>query len=126
MQSVFQLSSISRLDQIQMNCTPARRTFLFTEYRKYSYFNSSRHSIFSVWFCTCSLAVSIGAVILLPFSVLGSEILHSYPDNYYLKWLNWSFINSLWNHVFLLSNISLFFLLPFSYFFLESQVCLMF
>lgn len=71
--------------------------------------------------CTCSLAVSLGAVVLLPFSVLGSEVLHSYPDNFYLKWLNWSFINSLWNYVFLLSNVSLFFLLPFAYFFIESQ-----
>lgn len=71
--------------------------------------------------CTCSLAVSIGAVFLLPISVLGTEVLHAYPDNFYLKWFNWSLINSLWSYVFLLSNISLFFLLPFAYFFIESQ-----
>ncbi|KAI6242887.1 hypothetical protein M3Y99_00197900 [Aphelenchoides fujianensis] len=58
----------------------------------------------SVWMCSCSLAV-----------------LHSFPDNYYLKWLNWSLISTLWNYVFLFSNISLFFLLPFAYFFIESQ-----
>ncbi|KAI1702262.1 LMBR1-like membrane protein domain-containing protein [Ditylenchus destructor] len=75
----------------------------------------------SVWMCSCALAVSIGAVTLVPFSVLGSEVLHLYPDNYYLKWLNWSLIHSLWNYVFLLSNISLFLLLPFAYFFIESQ-----
>ncbi|KAI6228160.1 hypothetical protein M3Y95_00593000 [Aphelenchoides besseyi] len=75
----------------------------------------------SVWMCSCSLTVSIGALALLPFSVLGFEVLHSFPDNYYLKWLNWSLISSLWNYVFLFSNISLFFLLPFAYFFIESQ-----
>uniref|UniRef100_A0A183BPM6 Protein LMBR1L n=1 Tax=Globodera pallida TaxID=36090 RepID=A0A183BPM6_GLOPA len=75
----------------------------------------------SVWICCCSLSVSIGAVTLLPFSVLGSEVLERYPDNYYLKWLNASLINSLWNYVFMLSNLSLFVLLPFSYFFIESQ-----
>ena len=78
-------------------------------------------SSFSVWMCSCSLAVSIGAVTLLPFSVFGYEVSLSYPDNYYLKWLNWSLISSLWNYVFLLSNISLFFLLPYAYFFIESQ-----
>lgn len=87
--------------------------------------------------CTCSLAVSIGAVFLLPMSMLGTEVLHLYPDNYYLKWFNWSLskikfnidlfaffyfsVNSLWSYVFLLSNVSLFFLLPFAYFFIESQ-----
>ncbi|CAD5211504.1 unnamed protein product [Bursaphelenchus okinawaensis] len=75
----------------------------------------------SVWMCTFSLAVSIGAITLLPFSVVGSEVLLLYPDNFYFKWLNMSLITSLWNYVFLLSNVSLFFLLPFSYFFLESQ-----
>lgn len=71
--------------------------------------------------CSCALAVAIGAVTLLPFSVLGSEVLHIYPDNFYLKWLNISLINSLWNYVFFLSNVSMFILLPFAYFFIESQ-----
>ncbi|VDK19277.1 unnamed protein product [Anisakis simplex] len=75
----------------------------------------------SLWMCTCSLAISIGAVTLLPFSVLGAEILHAYPDSYYFKWLNWQLIQSLWNYVFALSNLSLFILLPFAYFFIESQ-----
>ncbi|KAK6028843.1 LMBR1-like region [Ostertagia ostertagi] len=35
--------------------------------------------------------------------------------------MSWSLINSLWNYVFALSNLSLFVLLPFSYFFIESQ-----
>ncbi|KAE9415168.1 hypothetical protein Angca_009382, partial [Angiostrongylus cantonensis] len=75
----------------------------------------------SAWICSASLAISIGSVALLPFSVLSSELLHRYPDNYYLQWMSWSLINSLWNYVFALSNLSLFVLLPFSYFFIESQ-----
>ncbi|VDM49655.1 unnamed protein product [Toxocara canis] len=71
--------------------------------------------------CTCSLAISIGAATLLPFSVIGSEILQAYPDSYYFKWLNWPLIHSLWDYVFALSNLSLFILLPFAYFFIESQ-----
>lgn len=71
--------------------------------------------------CCCSLATALGAVTLLPFSVLGSEVLHAYPENYYLKWLNWSLITSLWNYVFALSSVSMFCLLPFAYFFIESQ-----
>ncbi|VDM60055.1 unnamed protein product [Angiostrongylus costaricensis] len=75
----------------------------------------------SAWICSASLAISVGSVTLLPFSVLSSELLHRYPDNYYLQWMSWSLINSLWNYVFALSNLSLFVLLPFSYFFIESQ-----
>uniref|UniRef100_A0A7I4YG63 LMBR1-like membrane protein n=2 Tax=Haemonchus contortus TaxID=6289 RepID=A0A7I4YG63_HAECO len=75
----------------------------------------------SVWMCSASLAVSIGSIALLPFSVVSSELLQRYPDNYYLQWMSWSLINSLWNYVFALSNLSLFVLLPFSYFFIESQ-----
>ncbi|WKY02834.1 hypothetical protein Q1695_016264 [Nippostrongylus brasiliensis] len=75
----------------------------------------------SVWMCTASLAISIGSIALLPFSVVSSELLQRYPDNYYLQWMSWSLINSLWNYVFALSNLSLFVLLPFSYFFIESQ-----
>ncbi|KAK6746432.1 hypothetical protein RB195_012498 [Necator americanus] len=75
----------------------------------------------SVWMCAASLAISIGSIALLPFSVVSSELLQRYPDNYYLQWMSWSLINSLWNYVFALSNLSLFVLLPFSYFFIESQ-----
>uniref|UniRef100_A0A0N5AL31 Protein LMBR1L n=1 Tax=Syphacia muris TaxID=451379 RepID=A0A0N5AL31_9BILA len=75
----------------------------------------------SLWMCTCSLAVSFAAATLLPFSVIGSEIIHTYPNSYYFKWLNWPLIHTLWNYIFGLSNLSLFILLPFAYFFIESQ-----
>lgn len=75
----------------------------------------------STWLCTFSLAVSIGAVLLLPFSIISNEVLILYPKSYYVKWLNSSLIQGLWNYVFLFSNISLFVLLPFAYLFIESE-----
>ena len=77
--------------------------------------------LFSVWMCSFSLSVSIGSAALLPLSVIGSEVLHNHPNDYYLKWLNLALINALWKYVFLLSNLSMFVLLPFAYFFIESQ-----
>ncbi|KAJ9579896.1 hypothetical protein L9F63_004447, partial [Diploptera punctata] len=75
----------------------------------------------SLWLCTFSLAVSVGAALLLPISIVSNEILLYYPNSYYVKWLNSSLIQGLWNHVFLFSNLSLFVLLPFAYLFTESE-----
>ncbi|CAG2058684.1 unnamed protein product, partial [Timema podura] len=75
----------------------------------------------SLWLCTFSLAVSVGAALLLPISIVSNEVLILYPSSYYVKWLNSSLIQGLWNHVFLFSNLSLFMLLPFAYFFTESE-----
>lgn len=75
----------------------------------------------SLWMCTFSMAISIGAALLLPFSLITNEILILYPDNYYMQWLNVGLVQSLWNNVFLFSNLSLFLLLPFAYFFTESE-----
>uniref|UniRef100_A0A452ERF4 Limb development membrane protein 1 like n=1 Tax=Capra hircus TaxID=9925 RepID=A0A452ERF4_CAPHI len=71
--------------------------------------------------CTFTLAVALGAVLLLPFSIIGNEVLLSLPRNYYIQWLNGSLIHGLWNLVFLFSNLSLIFLMPFAYFFTESE-----
>lgn len=75
----------------------------------------------SLWMCTFSLAVAIGTALLLPISIVSNEVRLLYPDSFYVKWLNSSLIQSLWNHVFLCSNLSLFVLLPFSYLFSESS-----
>lgn len=75
----------------------------------------------SLWLCTFSLAVSVGSALLLPISIVSNEILLYYPNSYYVKWLNSSLIQGLWNHVFLFSNLSLFVLLPFAYLFTESE-----
>lgn len=70
--------------------------------------------------CTFSLAVAIGAALLLPLSIASNEILLIYPNSYYVKWLNSSLVQSLWKYVFLFSNLCLFVLLPFSYLLSES------
>ncbi|XP_067385980.1 protein LMBR1L isoform X2 [Emydura macquarii macquarii] len=75
----------------------------------------------ALWMCTFTLAVSLGAVLLLPFSILSNEVLLLFPQNYYIQWLNGSLVHGLWNLVFLFSNLSLVFLMPFAYFFTESE-----
>uniref|UniRef100_V5GR09 Protein LMBR1L n=1 Tax=Anoplophora glabripennis TaxID=217634 RepID=V5GR09_ANOGL len=75
----------------------------------------------STWLCTFSLAVSVGAILLLPISIVSNEVLVNYPNSYYIKWLNSSLIQGLWNYVFIFSNLSLFILLPFAYLFTESE-----
>uniref|UniRef100_A0A2M4ADW3 Putative lipocalin-interacting membrane receptor limr n=2 Tax=Anopheles triannulatus TaxID=58253 RepID=A0A2M4ADW3_9DIPT len=74
----------------------------------------------SLWLCTFSLAVAVGAALLLPISIASNEVLILYPNSYYVKWLNSSLIQGLWNYVFLFSNLALFVLLPFAYLFTES------
>jgi len=75
----------------------------------------------STWLCSFALSISIGSVLLLPMSIISNEILVHYPDSYYVKWLNTSLITGLWNQVFLGYNLCLFLLLPFAYFFTESE-----
>ncbi|XP_064397509.1 limb region 1 homolog-like protein isoform X2 [Halichondria panicea] len=75
----------------------------------------------TTWLCSFSLCVSLGSALLLPMSIVGNEVLVHYPHSYYVQWLNTSLIRGLWNMVFLGSNVSLFLLLPFAYFFTESE-----
>uniref|UniRef100_A0AAY4ELC5 Protein LMBR1L n=1 Tax=Denticeps clupeoides TaxID=299321 RepID=A0AAY4ELC5_9TELE len=74
-----------------------------------------------LWLCTFTLSVAACAVLLLPISILSNEVLLAFPQNYYMQWLNGSLIHGLWNLVFLFSNLSLVFLMPFAYFFTESE-----
>ncbi|VDO97785.1 unnamed protein product [Soboliphyme baturini] len=73
------------------------------------------------YICNLSMTVSIASVLLVPFSIFSNEFLLIYPHSFYMQWLNESLIRSLWNYVFLLNNLCLFVLLPFAYFFVESQ-----
>uniref|UniRef100_A0A3Q3W225 Uncharacterized protein n=1 Tax=Mola mola TaxID=94237 RepID=A0A3Q3W225_MOLML len=93
--------------------------FIITRYKRKS--GKCFYSILRLYLCTFTLAVSGGAVFLLPFSILSNEILLSFPRNYYIQWLNGSLIHGLWNLVSLFSNLCLFVLMPFAYFFLESE-----
>ncbi|ESN99654.1 hypothetical protein HELRODRAFT_113731 [Helobdella robusta] len=71
--------------------------------------------------CTFTLAVSIGAVMLLPLSIVANEAILRFPNSYYLQWVNLSLIHGLWNTIFISSNLSLFVFMPFAYFFTESE-----
>lgn len=75
----------------------------------------------ALWICTFTLTVSLGAVLLLPLSIVSNEILLLSPNSYYMKWLNSSLIHGLWNKIFLFSNLSFFVLMPFAYLFTESE-----
>ncbi|XP_059920644.1 limb region 1 homolog-like protein [Gadus macrocephalus] len=75
----------------------------------------------ALWLCTFTLSVAVCAVLLLPISILSNEVLITFPQSYYMRWLNGSLIHGLWNLVFLFSNMSLVFLMPFAYFFTESE-----
>merc|ERR1719187_1350723 len=75
----------------------------------------------SLWCCSFSLAVSVGAALLLPISTISNEVLHRYPKSWYIKWLNSSLIHGIWNLIFTLTNVALFLLLPFAYLFCESE-----
>ncbi|KRZ18577.1 Limb region 1 -like protein [Trichinella zimbabwensis] len=75
----------------------------------------------SFWICTFSTAVSLSAILLVPFSIFSNEILLLYSKNYYIQWLSSSLMKSLWNSVFACSNLCIFILLPFAYFLIESH-----
>ncbi|XP_029979004.1 limb region 1 protein homolog isoform X1 [Sphaeramia orbicularis] len=98
--------------------------FIITRYKRKSDDHEDEDAVvnrISLYLCTFTLAVSGGAVFLLPFSIISNEILLSFPKNYYIQWLNGSLIHGLWNLVSLFSNLCLFVLMPFAYFFLESE-----
>ncbi|XP_069770859.1 limb region 1 protein homolog isoform X9 [Narcine bancroftii] len=98
--------------------------FIITKYKRKPDDHEDEDAIvnrISLYLCTFTLAVSAGSVLLLPFSIISNEILLSLPQNYYIQWLNGSLIHGLWNLASLFSNLSLFVLMPFAYFFLESE-----
>lgn len=47
----------------------------------------------SLWMCHFSLAVSLGAALLLPVSIVSNEVLLLYPTSFYIQWLNSSLIH---------------------------------
>ncbi|GAB5568968.1 limb region 1 protein homolog isoform X1 [Prionailurus iriomotensis] len=98
--------------------------FIITRYKRKSDEQEDEDAIvnrISLCLSTFTLAVSAGAVLLLPFSIISNEILLAFPHNYYIQWLNGSLIHGLWNLASLFSNLCLFVLMPFAFFFLESE-----
>jgi len=49
--------------------------------------------VLRLWLCTFTLAVSGGAVLLLPLSIIANEALLIFPNSYYLQWINSSLIS---------------------------------
>lgn len=48
---------------------------------------------FRLWLCTFTLSVAVCAVLLLPISILSNEVLLTFPQSYYMQWLNGSLIH---------------------------------
>ncbi|KAM8882647.1 limb region 1 protein homolog isoform 2-T3 [Synchiropus picturatus] len=70
--------------------------FIITRYKRKSDDHEDEDAVvnrISLYLCTFTLAVSGGAVFLLPFSIISNEILLSFPKNYYIQWLNGSLIH---------------------------------
>lgn len=84
----------------------------FSRYRDEEY----RPYRISTWICAFTLAISIAAFLLLPVSIITNET--SWISD--IKTRN-SLLDGMWKYVFLFSNLSLFFLLPFAYFLPESE-----
>ncbi|XP_068026909.1 protein LMBR1L isoform X2 [Melanerpes formicivorus] len=101
--------------------------FIITHFKKHTDFaavhddEDAAVNRIALGLCTFTLATALGAVLLLPFSIITNEVLLSFPHNFYIQWLNGSLIHGLWNLIFLFSNLSLIFLMPFAYFFTESE-----
>lgn len=58
-------------------------------------FSTDDEIVYKISFAICafSLAVSVGAALLLPVSTISNEVLHRYPSSWFLKWLNTSLIH---------------------------------
>lgn len=73
--------------------------------------------------CTLSLALALAAALLLPAAV-GAHRLHGlWASSRLWHWLSGGLLQSLWRHVFSLSHVCLFMLLPFAHLLAESEGC---
>ena len=83
----------------------------------FSLSSSSSSSILSI---AHPLYICLSLFNQFPF-LLFPKVLFRFPDSYYVKWLNLSLLHTLWNLIFVLSNLSLFGLMPFAWFFTEAE-----
>ncbi|NXG89574.1 LMBRL protein, partial [Stercorarius parasiticus] len=73
--------------------------FIITHFKKHTDFTAVHDdedaavNRIALGLCTFTLAVALGAVLLLPFSIISNEVLLSFPQNYYIQWLNGSLIH---------------------------------
>ncbi|CAG8571865.1 7514_t:CDS:1 [Funneliformis mosseae] len=73
--------------------------------------------------CAGGLAMAFAGFLLLPFTMIATALLHNelFSGNYYLSWLNAELLVTLWNYTFIGCNIALFALLPFAFFYNETD-----
>jgi hypothetical protein len=73
--------------------------------------------------CAGGLAMALAGFLLWPFTMIATALLHNeiFSGNYYLTWLNAELLVTLWNYAFIGCNISLFALLPFAFFYSETD-----
>jgi hypothetical protein len=73
--------------------------------------------------CAGGLAMALAGFLLWPFTMIAAALLHNelFFENYYLTWLNAELLVTLWNYTFIGCNIALFALLPFAFFYSETD-----
>ncbi|RIA96086.1 LMBR1-like membrane protein [Glomus cerebriforme] len=73
--------------------------------------------------CAGGLAMALAGFLLWPFTMIATALLHNelFSGNYYLTWLNAELLVTLWNYAFIGCNIALFALLPFAFFYSETD-----
>ena len=72
--------------------------------------------------CAGGLAMALAGFLLWPFTMIATALLHELCfENYYLTWLNAELLVTLWNYTFIGCNIALFALLPFAFFYSETD-----
>eukprot|EP01111_Echinosteliopsis_oligospora_P011043 TRINITY_DN3543_c0_g1_i2.p1 TRINITY_DN3543_c0_g1~~TRINITY_DN3543_c0_g1_i2.p1 ORF type:complete len:469 (-),score=89.61 TRINITY_DN3543_c0_g1_i2:316-1722(-) len=76
---------------------------------------------FSVALCAVCLSIALGAILLVPITIVSNEILLTYPNNYYTQWLSRQLIFALWNKIYWATLAAVLVVLPFSYFYYEAE-----
>ncbi|CAJ0629931.1 10551_t:CDS:2 [Entrophospora sp. SA101] len=73
--------------------------------------------------CAAGLAMAFAGFLLLPFTMIATALLHDeiHSENYYLSWLDSNLLVTLWNYTFMGCNFALFVLLPFAFFYNETD-----
>ncbi|GBC37706.2 protein Lilipod [Rhizophagus irregularis DAOM 181602=DAOM 197198] len=80
-------------------------------------------SLIIIILCAGGLAMALAGFLLWPFTMIATALLHNeiFSGNYYLTWLDVELLVTLWNYAFIGCNISLFALLPFAFFYSETD-----
>src|ERR1043165_7120950 len=80
-------------------------------------------SLIIIILCAGGLAMALAGFLLWPFTMIATALLHNeiFFENYYLTWLDAELLVTLWNYTFIGCNIALFALLPFAFFYSETD-----